>query len=247
MTKILDLNTSTNRPIFIIGTGRSGTHWLGYSLGNHPEIRTTIEVEPMFTLSQRMALDATLEEDLFDDLIVSYKQQLSLSPHLYLDKSHHNIWLVEKIKKVFPNALFIGIERNPFATVASMMKHTRLTAWHKRWREFPVPNRFLGITEEMSSTYSDMPLASQCAIRWVAHHTRMNEIKIVLDNDLLIISYEEFAQNTKQVIHELEKFIGVNSPIPIPNVKTSSLHKWKTQLSTAQIKQVRGVIEKNGL
>ncbi len=61
--------TPATRPIFVIGTGRSGTHWLGYSLGNHPEIRATIEVQPMFGLSTRMALNPALEMQLFEKLI----------------------------------------------------------------------------------------------------------------------------------------------------------------------------------
>ena len=36
-----------SRPIFVIGTGRSGTHWIGYILAAHPDIRATIEVSPI--------------------------------------------------------------------------------------------------------------------------------------------------------------------------------------------------------
>jgi hypothetical protein len=32
-------------PAFVIGTGRSGTHWLGYALENHPHVRATIEAQ----------------------------------------------------------------------------------------------------------------------------------------------------------------------------------------------------------
>ena len=103
------LGASTTRPVFVIGTGRSGTHWLGYSLGNHPEVRATVEVEPMFGLSKRMALNPALEGELLGRLIKAYKWQLfKSSPRLYLDKSHPNIWIAEKLKKAFPQALFIG-------------------------------------------------------------------------------------------------------------------------------------------
>jgi hypothetical protein len=237
------LGISTTRPVFVIGTGRSGTHWLGYSLGNHPEVRATVEVQPMFNLSTRMALNPTLEGKLFGRLVAAYRWQLfKSSPRIYLDKSHPNIWIAEKLKKAFPRSLFVGIERNPYATVASMMKHKGVSAWHKRWREFPIPNRFLGITRELSDVYGDIPVAQQCAIRWVAHHDRMNELRNILGGDLLVISYESFAHNTEKIVHELQRFLGLHKPIPIPDVRTDSLDKWKSQLSNEEIIQIQNIV-----
>ena len=233
----------TTRPVFVVGTGRSGTHWLGYSLGNHPEVRATVEVRPMFGLSTRMALNPALKRKLFWRLVAAYRWQLFRSSRrLYLDKSHPNIWVAEKLKKVFPESLFVGIKRNPYATVASMMKHKGVSAWHKRWREFPVPNRFLGITPELADVYDNIPFASQCAMRWVAHHDRMNELEKILGDDLLVISYESFANNTEKIINELQQFLGIHEPIPIPDVKTDSLDKWRTQLSDEEIMQIQNIV-----
>ena len=237
------LGISTTHPVFVIGTGRSGTHWLGYSLGNHPEVRATIEVKPMFSLSTRMALNSMLEEELFGRLVAAYKWQLfKSSTRLYLDKSHPNIWIAEKLKKAFPQSLFIGIERNPYATVASMIKHKEVSAWHGRWREFPIPNRFLGITAELADVYDKIPFASKCAMRWVAHHDRINELGNILGDDLLVISYEYFAHNTEKTIHELQQFLGLHKPIPIPDVRTDSLDKWKSQLSDEEVIQIQNIV-----
>ncbi len=234
---------SATHPVFVIGTGRSGTHWLGYSLGNHPEIRATVEVQPMFELSTRMALNQDLENHLFVKLVRAYKRQLfKSSPKLYLDKTHPNIWLAEKLKEAFPQALFIGIERNPFATVASMMKHKGVSAWHQCWQDFPIPNRFLGITHEIAKGYENIPFASQCAMRWVAHRDKMTELKGVLGNSLMVISYEEFAHNTKGIIFELQQFLGLLNPIPLPIVKIESLEKWKKQLSSDEILQISDIV-----
>lgn len=235
-------NTAT-RPVFVIGTGRSGTHWLGYSLRDHPEVRATIESSPMFGLSTKMALDPSLEARLFRILVLAYKWQLfKTEPLIYLDKSHPNIWIADKLKAAFPKSLFVGIERNPYATVASMMKHKGVSAWHKRWKKYPIPNRFLGISTELASTYDDIPFASQCAMRWVAHHNKMNELKNILGNDLFTISYEDFAHNTEKVIHDLQDFLGFNQPIPVPEVKIDSLHKWREQLSNQEISQIQDIV-----
>lgn len=233
----------SSRPVFVIGTGRSGTHWLGYSLGNHPEIRATIEEQPMFGLSTRMALDPSLERQLFERLVLTYQWQLRQStPRLYVDKTHPNIWLAELLKRSFPDALFLGIERNPYATVASMLRHQGVSSWHRRWREFPIPNRFLGISEELADGYDDIPLASQCALRWLAHHERMNELRTVFGGNLFVVQYEHFAVQTESVVRELQDFLGLRSSIPIPDVKSESLAKWKEQLSDSEIQQIHRVV-----
>jgi len=237
------LGFSRTRPVFIIGTGRSGTHWVSQSLGNHPAIRVTVEQEPMFDLATRMALDPSLEKALFDKLVSVYKWQLLKSaPRLYLDKSHPNIWLAEKLKAAFRSALFVGIERNPYATVASMLKHDGVLAWHTRWREFPVPNRFLGITPELANRYDMMARAAQCAIRWVAHRDRMNSLRRTLGSNLLVISYETFADRTEQTIRELGHFLGLRIAIPVPHVKRDSLQKWQMQLSGDEVKQIQSIV-----
>jgi hypothetical protein len=237
------LGLSLTRPIFVIGTGRSGTHWLGESLGDHFEIRATVERQPMFDLATKMALNPSLEKTLFEKLIRAYKWQLLKSaPRLYLDKSHPNIWLAEKLKATFRSALFIGIERNPYATIASMLKHDGVSAWHTRWREFPIPNRFLGITPELAKRYDAIPRAAQCAIRWLAHRDRMNALRLTLGSSLMVISYETFADNTQQTIRDLQHFLGLRAPIPVPHVRRDSLRKWPTQLTADEIRQIQSIV-----
>lgn len=233
----------SSRPVFVIGTGRSGTHWLGYSLGNHPEVRATVEAQPMFGLATSMALNASLEERLFGRLVQAYRWELfKSSPRLYVDKSHPNIWLAEKLKMAFPQALFVGIERNPYATVASMLRHKGVSAWHRRWREFPVPNRFLGITHELAERYDSLPLAAQCAIRWAAHRDRLNELGRILGGDLLRISYETFAHETALTVGTMQKFLGLQQPIPVPEVKMESLDKWRSQLSADDLRHIEDIV-----
>jgi len=234
---------SHTKPVFVIGTGRSGTHWLGYSLEAHPEIYATIEAQPMFDLSTRIALNETLESRLLVKLLAVYKfQLLKAAPRIYMDKTHPNIWIAEKLHRAFPHARFLGIERNPYATVASMMKHGGVSAWHRRWREFPVPNRFLGITEEIAPLYDDLPFASQCAMRWQAHHNKLNELKGTLGPALLTVSYEEFAHNPKEVTEGIQHFLGLRAPIPVPEVKVDSLDKWRDALSDSDVANIERVV-----
>lgn len=237
------VGNSTAHPVFVLGTGRSGTHWLGFTLEAHPEIHATIEERPAFTWSTEMALNPKSEERLYGLLVLIYKWQVfNSAPKLFLDKSHPNIWIAEKLKRSFPKALFVGIERNPYATVASMLKHRGVLDWQERWQEFPIPNRFLGISPELAESYATIPLAAQCAIRWQAHHIRMSELTEVLGDALMVISYEMFARNPAQSVADLQEFLKLSTPIPVPDVRQDSLDKWKEQLSAEEIEQIHNVV-----
>jgi hypothetical protein len=151
-----------SKKIFVIGTGRSGTHWLGQILQAHPDIHVTVEAPPIFAWSTAMALDPRQSPVLLPQLIRQYEiEHAAVAPRHYADKSHPNIWHAEDLAARLPDAVFLGIQRNPFATVASMLEHAGVLAWHERWREFPVPNRFLGITLENAAAGRQMrpPLA----------------------------------------------------------------------------------------
>src|SRR5262245_4018334 len=140
------------RPIFVIGTGRSGTHCLAGVVASHPDVRATIEQQPMFDWSVAMAVNPACEPRLFDRLVAEYSAQLARSaPKHYLDKSHPNIWIADKLLAAFPDARFVGVQRHPFATVASMLRHAAVSDWHRQWKTLPVPNRFLGINQEWST------------------------------------------------------------------------------------------------
>lgn len=241
--RIKALFETTTRPVFVIGTGRSGTHWLGYSLGDHTEVFATIEEQPMFGFSTQIALDPSLKTSLFTKLTTSYEEQISnTTRQVYLDKSHPNIWITEPLKAKFPNALFIGIERNPYATIASMLKHKGVLSWHDRWQEFPIPNRFLGITEKHADNYDDIPIENKCAMRWLAHHNEMTRLKGILGTDLFVMSYESFAHNTEKEIIKLQNFLRLNKPIPVPEVRKESLDKWQKQLSKEQLANIEEVV-----
>lgn len=123
----------SSRKVFILGTGRSGTHWLGYILESHPDCVATIETRGIFRRVTRMALDPTLRPRLLPGLLRRYRLRHALAvPSHYVDKSHPNLWLAEALADAFDDALFVGIVRNPYATVASMLRHEGVLEWHRR-------------------------------------------------------------------------------------------------------------------
>lgn len=190
-----------------------------------------------------MALRPRSELWLYYRLVRAYRQQMKAGRELlYVDKSHPNIWIAEKLKRSFPDAKFVGIERQPFATVASMLLHPGVKAWHDEWRRYPVPNRFLGISKEISSTYEQLPLESKCALRWLAHSKELRRLRDKLGDDLMFIQYEKFAANPGRTVAELQNFLQMDGEFLVPEVKAGSLKKWETQLDREMCSNIEHIV-----
>lgn len=229
---------------FVVGTGRSGTHWLGWTLDEHPGIEATIEKPQIFNRVTAAALDTSRERRTLRYLHLRYTWEIRKArPRLYVDKSHPNLWLVEGLLECFPQARFIAVRRNVYATVASMLKHDGVMRWHRSWREFPIPNRFLGITTEVARTYDDLPPAAQCALRWRAHQERIDELAERLpDRSFLVVEYESLAQDYDGHAKRIWDFLGLSHhPLSI-EVQRDSLEKWRGELSPEEIEAIDRVV-----
>jgi len=234
------------RAVFVIGTGRSGTHWLGYQLDKHPDVETTIEDRKIFSLVTERALDFGKRKKLYPKLVRRYKKNIKRTKSAYYaDKSHPNIWLVEDLSRDLPGSRYIGIVRNPYATIASMLKHSGVRAWHSRWREFGVPNPFLGITTDMVDSYEDMSLTEKCFLRWLSHYDRMQDLKG--RTDMLVISYENFALKQEETLRAMQVFLELKSGFYPMEVKTESLSKWEADLSEEDKTTISRLLEGRGV
>jgi len=197
-----------------------------------------------------MAIDPHNEPVLLSGLVAEYQQQIHQSGRqIYLDKSHPNTWLADKLAGLLPDVLFIGIERGPFAVVASMIMHRGVTAWQENWKQFPLPCRFLGIDGDNIEKYEAMSVVEKCATRWLAHHKQMKWLMEELGDRLLVISYESLIQNTAVELERLAKAVGLITPIPVLDVKRKSLDKWRSQLTPGQLEGIYAVtgINANGV
>jgi len=228
--------------IFVIGTGRSGTHWIGNILSGVEEIQTFIEEKPQFPMSTEMALNRFKRPELFPKLIKTYnKLYKKYYPKMILDKTHPNIWLAESLNNIFPNSCFIGMLRNPYATISSMFKHDFILKWQREWKKYPVPNEFLGITQENKENYENLKMEKKCALRWLSHKNKLYDLKNILKEKLKIIKYEDLILNTEKELEDLKRFLGLKKDIPFPVVKRESLDKWKKYLTEEQCENIKEV------
>ena len=229
--------------IFVLGTGRSGTHWIAWILEDHPEIATLIEKPPIFNWVVEMALNKSSEEVLFPRLVSRYRAERSIAGRLYLlDKSHPNIWIAGLLQSEFPEARFLGVRRDVYGTVSSMLQHRGVRRWVEQWEEFPVPNRFLGVTEENKERYREMSLAGRCALRWLAHERQLDRLEKELGGRMYQVDYRRLHNETDVVLDELKGFLGLSLPINGPSVKKGSLDKWRSLLSDSDVRDIDHVL-----
>ncbi|MFC6489119.1 sulfotransferase family protein [Nitratireductor sp. GCM10026969] len=230
-------------PIFVLGTGRSGTHWVAWILEPHTALHTLIEKPPIFNWVTELAIDPSAEARLLPGLLRRYQlEAASARPKRLLDKSHPNIWLAEQLAEAFPAARFIGVLRDVFGTVASSLRHEGVRYWAENWDAYPVPNRFLGVSEDNREAYARMSLAGRCAVRWHAHLRRLDELETVLGERMIRMRYHKLQTDTTRELERLQEFLDLDDPIARPEIKSKSLDRWKEDLSEQQVAEIRAIV-----
>jgi hypothetical protein len=113
----------------------------------------------------------------------------------------------------------------------------------KKYNKYLLPNNFLGIKEEMISEYENLPIESQCALRWKSHIDRIDKLENKLGDKLLILDYESLIKNTKPELNRLKDFLKLQKDIPFPEIREESLVKWKINLSKKQVENIDTILK----
>jgi hypothetical protein len=228
--------------IFVVGSGRSGTHWLGYILDAFPATHVTVEKAPIFPWVVDIAQNPGRERDLFPRLARRYRaEHRAVLPRHYVDKSHPNLWLAESLAAEFPEARFVAISRRLEGTVASMLKHDGVRHWAEAWDRDPRPNRFLGVDEALVATYREMSIAARCAVRVIAHAREIERLGPVLGPRLHKIGYETLHAEWEAEVARLSAFLGLAAPAGLPTPKAESRDKWRSGLADGDRRDIRSV------
>lgn len=236
-------HTPSRAPIFVIGTGRSGTHWLGDVIGAHPQARQAVERWPIFHWATAMAVDPRQRDVLLERYLRHHEAaQLVAGRRRLVDKSHPVIWLVEPLAARFPHAQFVAIERSPYGVVASMLRHPEVLGWSQDPAGLPFPNDFLGATEEDPGVFLSRPIEERCALRWASHHARLERLRAELPADrILSVTYESLHVDTAANLARIQAFLGFDEPIPAPHVRRQSMSRWHADLDDRQVAAIARV------
>ncbi|MCP5145363.1 MAG: sulfotransferase [Gammaproteobacteria bacterium] len=240
LTRALPDTPDAPKKIFVIGTGRSGTHWLGETLGSHPMVHVAIESNPEFGWVTRMALDPAERSRLLPRLVHRYDiYHRRFAPLHYADKSHPNLWLMEPLMAAFAHARFIAITREIEPTVASMLRHKGVRFWMENWQQYPIPNLLLGITADNREQYISWSLEQRSTWRVICHTREIARLQQLYPDRLLVLEYSRLLLDPFRCTLDLAAFLGVTADFHPPLANRSRDDDWRQRLNGAQIQELR--------
>ena len=204
---------------FVGGAPRSGTTWLQHLLDSHPEVscrgeglfqrqlaapldglltqrRQALEVKNSTVFGQIGGYPLPTEEDVdamlaLAILLALHRQCDGRTYAAIGEKTPENIFLFPRLKRLFPQAKFIGIVRDPRDALTS--------AWHFFHRPTPGPDATVAKTHFIRAALAPLNEGARAMIRLAEHYPA----------DCLIITYEALLQEPLIVATRLFGFLGV--------------------------------------
>ncbi len=145
------------RPLFVVGCPRSGTTWLQLLLAHHPRVATAPETQifayyldhfqrqwreehdgDTARLQGRAGLSRLLSQEEFEALcrlnastVLEKIAAKRPDASIVMEKSPRHALHAEFIRRLFPDALFLNVVRDPRDVVTSLMAAAR--SWGRSW------------------------------------------------------------------------------------------------------------------
>lgn len=253
-------NSKGENLIFLISQPRAGSTLLQRVLGANSKVHTVSEpwimLHPLYALkkqgvdSEFSSVDAQIglkdfmanlpngEDDYYEALRLMgnhlYGQALQNSDkQVFLDKTPRYYFIIKELERLYPQAKFVFLIRNPLSVLSSILKTWVKENWPR-----------LGLHK------SDLLQAPQLLLDGIEH----------LKDKASVVQYEEFVDNPQEVAADLCKQLNIpfeNSMLEYGKHKrpdgsmgdstgidqyqrpvTDSLHKWIEDLNTAQSKML---------
>ena len=214
--------------IFIISQPRAGSTMLQRILGNHSQIHTVAEpwilLHPLYALRHRghwaeyntgLAHNASKifidslpegENDYFLGLrrmfLYMYERAISqTNKTFFLDKTPRYYLIIQELLKLFPNAHFIFLLRNPLSVLSSVLR-----TWRKKISLFL-----------LSEDKYDLISAPKLILKGIG----------IAKNNCIVVSYERIVNNPDETISMICEYLGVDYEPSMINLNTHHQTIWK--------------------
>ena len=145
-------------------------------------------------------------------------QLLGLAPIRYLDKTIANCFHLEALERLFPDARYVFLVRDPRASIASMIEgwpylerfgKPQLTPYLRRheartiehWT-YPAPPGWQEVV--------DRPLAEICAWSWQQHVDAALALRARHADEVLQVRYEELVEHPLRVVQDAASQLGLS-------------------------------------
>jgi len=231
---------------FIVGQGRSGTHFLGKILSTSRALEVDFEVNPIFQWVRKAAYQKPQSNVLMKNISSFCKQRIAnLSLSHYVNKSHPSLWLVEDLCKEIPSIRFMYTSRNIYSVVASSLIHKGVADTITEVKRPTDLFSYLGIIhKDIASQYETLSTIQRMVIRWLSYESEAKRLKKLMGHQkFIILKYENLVLDLdNEIKNNLSPWIGVEDIKPI-KVRTGSIEKYKDSLSSRDLSEIDETIK----
>lgn len=244
-----------NEPIFIIGSPRSGTTFLGKVIENVPSISYQFE-PPMTKYYSKLVYNKEVnpkEADIFYKLIYTILHKfINKNGTRFAEKTPRNVFIAEFLYKIFPKAKFIYIYRDGRDVACSLLNKP----WHLKKNENsmkrepggylygPFPHYY--IEKDRHVEYYNTSDLHRCIWVWKNHAKEGIELEKNMPHDVFFkIKYEELIGNPEKVVKNMLWFLNeyddYSHQMAMEKARSanlSSIGRWNKELDEAQLEVI---------
>ncbi len=215
------------RPVFIVGCGRSGTTILGQLLGEHTKLAYLHEARPIWTYEPRTDIwsfmaarrggrlvltDKDARPDLAARMAHAFSFEVERMKAVYLvEKLPINAFRVPFIAALFPEARFIHVVRNGLEVADSIAERARVGSWYGyqdyKWKQLAAHAEARG-EDELVPLCDDGFHRGLLEWRLSVEAARSSLANLPSDR-VLELRYETLVGESDKVCDQLAAFIGV--------------------------------------
>ena len=215
---------------FVIGPGRTGTTSLFHYLDQHPSLSKSAYDELGF-FDVNFHLGFHWYRSLFPSILTKFRIKLKTNFFMTYDVTPSYVrrpWIARRIKKLFPNSKLIIVLRNPIDKTYS---HYYLSTTSGETRNFEevIKKDMDDISKWNINSKDDNYFATKVENSKLARGFYVEQLlpwfELFPKNQILIISSEELASNTKNVMSEIFKFLNLPE-YEIPNTDKVNVSKY---------------------
>lgn len=253
--------------VFIVGCGRSGTTWLQMLLAQHPEVATTQETHLFSGYITRLqeawerdritrraiGLQAVLTEEEFNKLCADFARPVmdnitksNPAAKVVLEKTPAHVQHVPLILKLFPDAYFIHLIRDPRSVVASLCAAGE--SWGRAWASTdPIENARVWVRDVSagrkiaSQTKHHMTVNYEALLApggWQVLQDLFRWMELEADSNFCHQAQADCAIDRLRNKGENLKSSGIISDDPAAFYRKGSVDSWADDLSPHDVQAV---------
>lgn len=190
--------------IFVMGCGRTGTHWIARSISLAFDVELIGEESLLFEMSVSAALRPAQRSRLLESMLAVYRTK----PEFCVGKCHPSLWFAPELFVKLPGSRFVLTRRCLLGTVQSMLNHPGTLRWVREQRLYDesCEDGFLGRVAGLDLT--GRSLAAGCAARVITHWRRVQELATGLPG-AAIFDFDQAAAEPKTTADNLREMLAL--------------------------------------